>query len=85
MNRPGEEINGHKILIEAAQPREGWTTFQFKLVGFGDYADVTSMTDDWLDTPKFSYEGDEWLLRIFPGGDDTVNDGYLSVIFTIQQ
>ena len=79
MNRPGEEIIGKTILIEAAQPREGWTTFQFKLVGFRDYADVTSSTDDWLDTPKFSYEGDEWLLRICPGGDSNVDDGYLSV------
>ena len=80
MNRPGEEIIGKKILIEAAaQPREGWTTFQFKLVGFRDYADVTSICNDWLFTPNFSYEGDEWSLRIHPGGASTVNDGYLSV------
>ncbi len=76
MNRPGQCIKDAHILIDDAEPREGWKSFQFKFVEFMDYDGLEA--NDWLETPKFLYNGHEWTLKIYPNGDGAVGNTHLS-------
>mmetsp|Transcript_8093 Transcript_8093/g.12693 ORF Transcript_8093/g.12693 Transcript_8093/m.12693 type:complete len:421 (+) Transcript_8093:57-1319(+) len=79
MNKPGVITNTARILIDIAQPREGWKSFQFTVAHFLEYMDLSSESNDCILTPKFSCRGHQWSLRIFPGGDSDATAGFLSV------
>mmetsp|Transcript_6115 Transcript_6115/g.8908 ORF Transcript_6115/g.8908 Transcript_6115/m.8908 type:complete len:104 (-) Transcript_6115:1033-1344(-) len=78
MNRP-DIFNDARIIIDDAQPRAGWKTFQFKVAEFGDYEGREG--NDWLETPLSPSTGDEWSLQIYPdpGRYAAATAGYLSV------
>jgi len=71
-----EIISGAECSVDVAQPREGWTSFQFKVLNF-EYIPTTKGYR--LETPEFSCRGDEWILKIYPGGTRFATAGYLSV------
>jgi len=76
----GEQINEAEFSIDVAKPREGgWKSFQLKLKEFENYADISSMSNDWLVSPRFCCRGDEWSLKIYPGGSYDAPEGYLSI------
>mmetsp|Transcript_8094 Transcript_8094/g.12695 ORF Transcript_8094/g.12695 Transcript_8094/m.12695 type:complete len:408 (+) Transcript_8094:57-1280(+) len=78
MNKPGVITNTARILIDIAQPREGWKTFQFKVAEFGEYEGFFESNDS-LDSFPSPCTGDEWSLQIFPGRHSAATAGYLSV------
>eukprot|EP00984_Skeletonema_dohrnii_P015611 scaffold6776_cov99-Skeletonema_dohrnii-CCMP3373.AAC.8 len=54
----------------------GWKSFKFKVLSF-EYLHTTKGYR--LETPEFHCRGDEWILKIYPGGNHYATNGYLSV------
>jgi hypothetical protein len=73
---PFTKINDAKVSIAIAQPREGWTSFQFNLHKFKE---ISTTKDHYVETPEFSCNGHQWTLAIFPGGTDNAYEGSVSI------
>ena len=55
---------------------ESWESFQ---ILFHRFADLSSEVGEFFQSPKFTCNGHEWCLRIYPGGYDQESERYLSV------
>ncbi len=61
------EVNiGGVVSVDVAQPREGWKSYRFNIHNF-EFLDA--MRESYLETPIFDYNGDTYVLRIYPGGN----------------
>ena len=69
-------IENAKVSIDIAPPREGWKSFQFNLPGFKD---LPTTKGHYVETSEFSCNGHEWVLRIYPGGDNSATEEYMSI------
>ena len=52
-------------IATVAKTREGWSSFRFNLKNFKG---LTLAENRYVDTPEFSCNGHDWVLRIYPGG-----------------
>ena len=53
----------------------GRTSFQFR---FNDFAALDSTKNHYILSPKFTYNGHQWQLGIYPGGDSEADEGDVS-------
>jgi speckle-type POZ protein len=62
--------------IKNAKVSTGWQSFHFNLQNFKD---LPTTRNHYVETPLFSFNGHEWDLTIYPGGDDEADEGYVSI------
>ena len=56
---------------------ESWTSIN---VCFHGFADLTATRGVYVRSPEFScFGGHQWVLRLYSGGDENSNEGYVSV------
>ncbi len=71
---PSTKIKNAKVSI-------AWKSFHFNLQNFKD---LTTTKDHCVETPEFSCNGHQWYLDIYPGGDDTADEGYVSIFLHLR-
>ena len=54
---------------------EDWTSFQFH---FHDFANLSITRDDFVASPKFTCNGQQWELWVYPGGHILAAEGQVS-------
>jgi len=67
------------IRVEVGTPPEkfeGWTTINVCFHGFDE---LPAMREEWVKSPEFSCFGHEWVLTIYPGGEEDSPEGYAGV------
>ncbi len=62
--------------IKSAKVSIAFKSFQFNLQNFKD---LSTTKNHYVETPKFSCNGHEWVLKIYPGGVDEADEGYVSI------
>ena len=65
-----------KVSIGCPTPREGWSSFQFNVKAFKDLATTKNY---YVETPEFSCNGHDWMLCIYPGGEEDADEGNVSI------
>ena len=64
-------------IVDVGTPPDGfgeeWTT---TVVRFHGFADLPTARDECVDSPEFSCFGHQWVLCIYPGGEDDSDEGY---------
>ena len=71
-------MSGSRVVDVGTPPSvfEDWTT---TMVRFHNFADLPTTKDEGIDSPKFTCFRHDWSVRIFPGGSDDSDEGYVSV------
>ena len=64
------------VRIKNANVVEGWTSFQFNICEFDA---LPTTKGHFVLTPKFSWNGHNWALEIYPSGDRGARDGFMSI------
>ena len=54
----------------------GWTTTE---VCFRGFANLSTTRGEYIESPKFSYFGHQWVLRLYPGGIPQSDEGWVAV------
>src|SRR6056300_1372883 len=62
--------------IMSAKVSIAFKSFQFNLQNFKD---LSTTKNHYVETSKFSCNGHEWVLKIYPGGVDEADEGYVSI------
>jgi hypothetical protein len=55
---------------------QGWVTHTLHWHGFPS---LSSERDEFVDSPEFMLLGNQWILEIFPGGDEGADEGMVSL------
>ncbi|KAL7456982.1 hypothetical protein ACHAWC_008440 [Mediolabrus comicus] len=66
---PATQIKDAKVSI-------AWKSFQFDVKFFKD---LPATKNHCVSTPKFSCNGHDWDLMIYPGGDEDADEGWVSI------
>eukprot|EP00984_Skeletonema_dohrnii_P025216 scaffold14331_cov83-Skeletonema_dohrnii-CCMP3373.AAC.5 len=59
---------------------EEWQSFK---ILFHDFADLPSAFDQFTLSPKFTCNGHRWRIKLYPGGESQVREGYLSLVLQL--
>ena len=55
---------------------DDWTT---TVVRFHGFANLSTTRGEYVTSPEFSCFGHQWVLRLYPGGNATSQQGYVAV------
>ena len=76
-------MNGSRVHVGTpSNDFSGWTTTE---VCFHNFANLSTEIDEYVRSPKFSSLGHEWRSKIFPGGEEDSDEGYVPSILLIRQ
>ena len=74
------EIEGKEVTVGCPPGRqpcdEEWKSFMFH---FHDFANLSTTRDHFILSPKFTCNGHQWLLYVYPGGDNYSAEGQVSI------
>jgi speckle-type POZ protein len=60
---------------DSSRSGEEWKSFQFH---FHNCATLSTTKDHFIASPEFSWNGHQWELQVYPGGDSGATEGYVS-------
>ena len=72
-------MSTNKVQVHVGTPSsdfEDWTTAE---VCFHGFADFSTTRGEGVESPLFSCFGHKWKLKLYPGGEEKSNDGYVAV------
>ena len=76
----GEEMNRDSgIVVDVGTPSSEFQELSSAQVRFHGFANLSTDSDQYVDSSKFTCSGKQWRLRIFPGGHDGGVAGKVSV------
>eukprot|EP00956_Cyclotella_meneghiniana_P004957 scaffold6105_cov23-Cyclotella_meneghiniana.AAC.1 len=66
--------------LHVGTPPSDYEVWETKIIHFHNFLDLsdTKGEDNFVYSPKFKCFGHTWRLRVFPGGDNASDDGYVS-------
>ncbi|KAL7451004.1 hypothetical protein ACHAWC_002843, partial [Mediolabrus comicus] len=71
-------IQNVNVSTAVAPPPPRWQSFHFNVPNFKD---LPTTRDHYVETPKFSCNGRDWVLTIIPGGvRDAAPEGFVSIV-----
>ncbi|EJK61215.1 hypothetical protein THAOC_18339 [Thalassiosira oceanica] len=65
--------------IHVGSPRGPLTDWVMKKVHFHEFAGLTTERDEEVRSPEFSCFGHQWMVGIYPGGEEDSKEGYVAV------
>ena len=67
--------------LHVGEPRSDFSCYEIKIVYFHNFLDLSDAKgdDNVVLSPEFSCFGHRWQLRIYPGGDNSADEEYMSV------
>ncbi|EJK45070.1 hypothetical protein THAOC_36336 [Thalassiosira oceanica] len=65
--------------IHVGSPRGPLTDWVIKKVHFHEFAGLTTERDEEVRSPEFSCFGHQWMVGIYPGGEEDSKEGYVAV------
>ena len=66
-------------VVDVGTPPSGWKEWQVSEVRFHNFANLSTERDAYEASPVFSSLGFEWVLVIYPGGEEDSAEGYTAI------
>jgi len=67
------------IALDVGTPPEGYKEWTHALVRFHGFANLPITRDEYVESPEFSCFGHQWVLKLYPGGRDNSDEGYVAI------
>jgi len=67
------------IALDVGTPPEGYKEWTHALVRFHGFANLPTTRDEYVESPEFSCFGHQWVLKLYPGGRDNSDEGYVAI------
>ena len=72
-------MSGSRV-VDAGTPPSGFDDWTTTVVRFHNFADLpTTNNNEGVISPQFTCFGHNWLLKIYPGGEEDSHEGYVAV------
>ena len=65
--------------INVGTPPAGFRGWTMTAVNFHGFANLTTTRGEYVESPEFSCFGHQWVLNIYPGGEEDSDEGFVAL------